>query len=69
MSIAFTTFFDFTLKVHYTVKEKNGKSPLEGDFNVYYRNNIAIDKDSLFPSSDKYLQKKEFTIVLNFYYD
>ena len=26
---------DFTLKVHYTVKEKNGKSPLEGDFNVY----------------------------------
>ena len=41
----------------------------KGNFNVYYRNNIAIDKDSLFPSSDKYLQKKEFTIVLNFYYD
>lgn len=26
---------DFTLKVHYVAKEKNGKSPLEGDFNVY----------------------------------
>ena len=34
---------------------------------IYYRNNIALDKDSLFPSSDKYLQKKEFTILLNFY--
>ena len=41
----------------------------EGDFNVYYRNNIALDYDSLFPSSDKYLQKKEYTIILNFYYD
>ena len=41
----------------------------EGDFNVYYRNNIALDYDSLFPTSDKYLQKKEYTIILNFYYD
>ena len=41
----------------------------DGDFNVYYRNNILSEKDSLFPLNDKYLQKKEYTIMLNFYID
>ena len=41
----------------------------DGDFNVYYRNNILLEKDSLFPLNDKYLQKKEYTIMLNFYID
>ena len=41
----------------------------DGDFNVYYRNNILPEKDSLFPLNDKYLQKKEYTIMLNFYID
>ena len=41
----------------------------DGDFNVYYRNNIVLEKDSLFPTDDKYLKKKEFTIILNFYID
>lgn len=26
---------DFILKIHYIIEEKNDKSPLEGDFNVY----------------------------------
>ena len=35
-----------------------------GDFKVYYRNGIAFEKNNIFPTSDKYLQKKEYTILL-----
>lgn len=43
---------------------KNG-----GDFNVYYRNNITLEGESLLPYDDKYKQKKEFTIQLYGYFD
>lgn len=35
-----------------------------GDFKVYYRNGIAFEKSNIFPTSDKYLQNKEYTILL-----
>ena len=41
----------------------------DGDFEVYYRNNITLEKESLFPSYGKYYQKKEYTILLNFHLD
>ena len=41
----------------------------DGDFDVYYRNNIKVENDNLFPTELKYIQKKEFTILLNFYLD
>ena len=40
-----------------------------GDFNVYYRNNITLEGDSLLPCDEKYKQKKEFTIQVSGYYD
>ena len=41
----------------------------EGDFNVYYRNNITLEGESLLPYDDKYKQKKEFTIQAYGYFD
>ena len=41
----------------------------EGDFNVYYRNNITLEGESLLPYDDKYKQKKEFTIQTYGYFD
>ena len=41
----------------------------KGDFNVFYRNGISYEKNSIFPSSDKFLQKKEYTIMLKFHLD
>ena len=40
-----------------------------GEFKVYYRNGISNEKNSIFPSSDKFLQKKEYTIILKFHLD
>ena len=41
----------------------------DGDFEVYYRNDIQFDKYNIFPTNEKYLQKKEYTIMLNFFLD
>ena len=41
----------------------------DGNFEVYYRNGIEFDKDNIFPTNEKYLQKKESTIMLNFFLD
>ena len=41
----------------------------DGDFNVYYRNGVTLENNNLFPTNNKYLQKKEYTIVLNFFID
>jgi len=41
----------------------------DGDFEVYYRNDIKFDKYNIFPTNEKYLQKKEYTIMLNFFLD
>ena len=40
-----------------------------GRFNVYYRNGISVEQNSIFPIKDKYLQKKEYTIILRYYLD
>ena len=40
-----------------------------GDFNVFYRNNITLEGESLLPIDDKYKQKKEFTIQVYDYFD
>ena len=41
----------------------------DGDFKVYYRNGVQLDQHSLFPTNSKYLQKKEYTIMLKFFID
>ena len=41
----------------------------DGDFEVYYRNGILLQQESLFPIRDEYLQKKEYTIILRFFLD
>ena len=41
----------------------------DGDFKVYYRNGVQLDQHSLFPMNSKYLQKKEYTIMLKFFID
>ena len=41
----------------------------DGDFKVYYRNGVQLDQYSLFPTNSKYLQKKEYTIMLKFFID
>ena len=41
----------------------------DGEMNVYYKNNINLDGDSLFPFSDKYIKKKEDNFALKNYFD
>jgi hypothetical protein len=40
-----------------------------GDFNVFYRNNVTLEGESLLPYDDKYKKKKEFTIEVYDYFD
>ena len=41
----------------------------DGEMNVYYRNNINLERGSLFPFSEEYKKKKEYPIFMQNYID
>ena len=63
------TYWEYIIDKYIVNLIKHYWTSNNGDFKVYYRNGVSINGRSSFPTSNKYLQKKEYIIILNFFID